>query len=99
MSYSKGKLEEAFRAGGVLEKPPVKPHKDPALAALKKDDVELIVRVCSGMFRWARVDNNLTWLHDAQMSEFDLPKSKAEKVLLENGGDVKKALTFLIYGT
>ncbi|KAG6812410.1 hypothetical protein H0H92_002986 [Tricholoma furcatifolium] len=42
-SYSKGKLEEAFRAGGILEKAPARAAKDPAIAALKKEDVDLIV--------------------------------------------------------
>ncbi|EAU88693.1 hypothetical protein CC1G_01066 [Coprinopsis cinerea okayama7 len=29
--------------------------------------------------------------------EFDIPKAQAERVLLENGGDLKKALDSLIY--
>jgi len=43
LSYSKGKMEEAFRAGGILEKVPTKALKDPAAAALKRDDIDLIV--------------------------------------------------------
>lgn len=43
-SYSKGKMEEAFRAGGVLDKAPPKTIKDPAVAALKREDIDLIVR-------------------------------------------------------
>ncbi|KAG5644242.1 hypothetical protein DXG03_008837 [Asterophora parasitica] len=47
-SYSKGKMEEAFRPGGILEKVPqavgAKPVKDAAVAALKKDDIDLVVR-------------------------------------------------------
>ncbi|KAG6840973.1 hypothetical protein C0991_002955 [Blastosporella zonata] len=37
-------MEEAFRAGGLLDKTPAKPTlKDPLVAALKKEDVDLIV--------------------------------------------------------
>jgi hypothetical protein len=32
------------------------------------------------------------------VTEFELPRSKAEKVLVENNGDVKKALSVLVYG-
>ncbi|KAF5387047.1 hypothetical protein D9615_001531 [Tricholomella constricta] len=42
-SYSKGKMEEAFRAGGILEKAPTKAAKDPAVAALKREDIDLVV--------------------------------------------------------
>ncbi|KAG5636283.1 hypothetical protein H0H81_008538 [Sphagnurus paluster] len=43
-SYSKGKMEEAFRPGGLLEKAaPAKAAKDPAVAALKRDDIDLVV--------------------------------------------------------
>ncbi|PFH51707.1 hypothetical protein AMATHDRAFT_58507 [Amanita thiersii Skay4041] len=42
-SYSKGKLEEAFRPGGILEKAPPKAHKDPLPSSVKKEDVDLIV--------------------------------------------------------
>jgi hypothetical protein len=44
LSYSKGKLEEAFRPGGFLEKPPPKPQKDVLPSFVKKEDVEIIVR-------------------------------------------------------
>ncbi|KAF6763759.1 hypothetical protein DFP72DRAFT_873320, partial [Ephemerocybe angulata] len=73
-AYSKGKMEDAFREGGVLDKAPVKPHKNPAIASLKKEDIDLV------------------------MTEFEITRPKAEKVLVENGGDVKKALSFLVYG-
>jgi hypothetical protein len=43
-SYSKGKMEEAYRAGGILEKTPTKAIKDPSTLALKREDVDLIVR-------------------------------------------------------
>lgn len=44
-SYSKGKLEEAWKE--IAEKVPAKPHKDPAVAALKKEDIDLVVRKTS----------------------------------------------------
>ncbi|TEB25979.1 hypothetical protein FA13DRAFT_1692777 [Coprinellus micaceus] len=71
-SYSKGKLEEGYRE--IADKVPVKPHKDPAVGALKKEDIDLV------------------------MTEFEIPRSKAEKILVENGSDVKKALEALVYG-
>lgn len=40
MAYSKGKLEEAYKVGGLLEKP-YKAAKEPA--SVKKEDVDLIV--------------------------------------------------------
>ncbi|KAF8891383.1 hypothetical protein BD779DRAFT_1514949 [Infundibulicybe gibba] len=44
-AYSKGKMEEAFRAGGILEKAPT---KTPAITAkdggvLKREDIDLIM--------------------------------------------------------
>ncbi|KAK0505006.1 hypothetical protein EDD18DRAFT_321619 [Armillaria luteobubalina] len=42
-SYSKGKMDEAFRPGGILEKGPVKPVKDSSVTAIKKDDIDIIV--------------------------------------------------------
>ncbi|KAF8237698.1 hypothetical protein L208DRAFT_1355988 [Tricholoma matsutake] len=42
-SYSKGKMEEAYRAGGILEKPPTKATKDPSASTLKREDIDLIV--------------------------------------------------------
>ena len=47
-SYSKGKLEEAYRE--IADKVPAKPHKDPAVAALKKEDIDLVVRASSSRF-------------------------------------------------
>ena len=53
-AYSKHKMEEAFRPGGFLEKPPAKsPHtltKDPALPPLKREDVDIIV--CPSEIKW-----------------------------------------------
>jgi hypothetical protein len=47
-AYSKLKMEEAFRPGGFLDKPPAKspyaPAKDPALPPPKREDVDIIVR-------------------------------------------------------
>ncbi|KAI0345101.1 hypothetical protein BDW22DRAFT_1426799 [Trametopsis cervina] len=40
LAYSKGKLEEAFRPGGILDKP-VKGPKE--THAVKREDVDLIV--------------------------------------------------------
>ncbi|CAL1705460.1 unnamed protein product [Somion occarium] len=40
MSYNKGKLEEAYRSGGILEKP-VKHSKEAHSA--KREDIDLIV--------------------------------------------------------
>ncbi|KAJ2916965.1 hypothetical protein MD484_g3431, partial [Candolleomyces efflorescens] len=74
-AYNKAKLEEAFRTGGFLEKPPAKVAKDPAIASLKKEDIDLVV------------------------AEFELPRIKAEKILVENGGDVKKTLSALVFST
>jgi len=49
-AYSKHKMEEAFRAGGFLDKPPAKsPHcaptatKDAALPPPKREDIDLII--------------------------------------------------------
>jgi NACalpha-BTF3-like transcription factor len=40
-SYSKGKLEDAFRSGGILEKAPAKPPKE--TLGGKREDVDIIV--------------------------------------------------------
>lgn len=37
-------MEDAFRTGGILEKGPVKPPKDALASAVKKEDIDLIVR-------------------------------------------------------
>ncbi|KAG5338803.1 hypothetical protein C0989_006187 [Termitomyces sp. Mn162] len=71
-SYSKGRMEEAFRAGGLLDKAPTKAAKDPAIATLKRDDVDLIIH------------------------EFEITRPQAEKVLVENGGDLAKTLLVLV---
>jgi hypothetical protein len=33
------------------------------------------------------------------VTEFEIPRGKAEKILLENGGNVKTALGVLVFGT
>jgi len=72
-AYSKGKMDEAFRPGGILDgKGPVKAVKDNSSHAFKKEDVDLIVH------------------------EFEIPRNQAEKVLVENGGDITKALRGLV---
>ena len=38
-------MEEAYRAGGVLEKTPTKAIKDPSTLVLKREDIDLIVRI------------------------------------------------------
>ncbi|GJE87035.1 hypothetical protein PsYK624_031180 [Phanerochaete sordida] len=40
MAYSKGKLEEAYKAGGLLEKPYKAPKET---NAVKREDIDLIV--------------------------------------------------------
>ncbi|KXN80966.1 hypothetical protein AN958_06529 [Leucoagaricus sp. SymC.cos] len=42
-SYVKAYVEDAYRAGGILEKPPAKAARDPALASLKREDIDLVV--------------------------------------------------------
>ncbi|KAF8635478.1 hypothetical protein AX17_003868 [Amanita inopinata Kibby_2008] len=72
LSYSKGKLEEAFRPGGILEKAPPKPQKELLPVSVKKEDVDIIV------------------------NEFEIPRHRAEKVLVEHDGDIGKALRSLL---
>ncbi|TFK36338.1 hypothetical protein BDQ12DRAFT_686755 [Crucibulum laeve] len=71
-SYSKGKMEEAFRPGGILEKPLTKAARDPAIAALKREDIDLV------------------------MHEFEISRPQAERILVDNDGDLKKALESLV---
>jgi len=77
-AYSKYKLEEAFRTGGLLDKPtapkpqPLSAGKgDASLPTVKKEDIDIIVH------------------------EFEIPRIQAEKVLVENGADLEKALKAL----
>lgn len=85
-------MEEAFRPGGFLDRPPPKaPHigtKD-ASVPLKREDVDVIVRLSI-----SKTNPRFSlWI---QMHEFEIPRAQAEKVLSENAGDLKKALTSLI---
>jgi hypothetical protein len=38
-------MDEAYRPGGILEKAATKPVKDSSLPALKREDIDIIVRV------------------------------------------------------
>jgi len=75
-AYSKYKLEEAFRTGGLLDKPVTTSTKPLAAGkgdpSLKKEDIDVIVH------------------------EFEIPRIQAEKVLVENGADLEKALRALV---
>ncbi|KAJ7481098.1 hypothetical protein B0H11DRAFT_2024183 [Mycena galericulata] len=77
-SYTKAAMAEAFRPGGILERPPAVSHTAaPPLTkaqreAIKREDVELIV------------------------SEFEIPKAQAERVLAEHKGSVVDALRALM---
>ncbi|KAG6836880.1 hypothetical protein H0H93_001940 [Arthromyces matolae] len=86
------KMEEAFRAGGLLEKPPTKATKDPATSTLKRDDVDLIVRAFLARSVFHR---NVTYSL-FKVNEFEIARPQAEKALLENGGDVTKTLISLV---
>ena len=44
MSYNKIKLEEAYRTGGILERP-IKHTLKEARPTIKKDDIDLIVSI------------------------------------------------------
>ena len=47
MAYSKGKMEEAFRTGGLLEKP----YKSTKEAVhIKREDIDLILSLTIGFF-------------------------------------------------
>ncbi|KAJ7772975.1 hypothetical protein DFH07DRAFT_148635 [Mycena maculata] len=80
-SYVKAAMQDAFRPGGILDKPPtvVHPNAVPPLTkaqreAIKREDVDLIV------------------------SEFEIPKAQAERLLADHKGsvtDVLRALTEL----
>ncbi|KAJ7193854.1 hypothetical protein GGX14DRAFT_14058 [Mycena pura] len=76
-SYSKQVMQEAFRPGGILDKPPVVLHATPPLTkaqrdTIRREDVDLIV------------------------SEFEIPKAQAERVLAEHKGNVSDALRELV---
>ena len=59
-------MEEAFRPGGFLDKPPAKPPhtltKDPTLPPLKREDVDLIVRPIERIFE--EIDAFLLQAHE-----------------------------------
>ncbi|KAF8808991.1 hypothetical protein BYT27DRAFT_7069156, partial [Phlegmacium glaucopus] len=85
-AYSKYKMEEAFRTGGFLDKPAAKP-----LAAA----AAIISHSVSG-----KGDSSLPPLKrediDVIVHEFEIPRVQAERVLVENGADLGKALRALV---
>lgn len=85
-------MEEAYRTGGILALPDTpKPKKVAADPAVKKEDVDLVVRLLDFASQTVLLTRHL------QVSEFEIPRAQAEKLLSENGGDLKKTLTKLIY--
>lgn len=92
-NYSKARIDDAYRPGGILEKLPSKPSRDPALATLKREDIDLVVR---GFLR----NNLISFLPiSLQVHEFEITRPQAEKALLENGGDVGRTIRALITPT
>ncbi|KAF7295630.1 hypothetical protein MIND_01103200 [Mycena indigotica] len=76
-AYSKQAMGEAFRAGGLLDRPPAVLHAHPPLTKaqrelIKREDVDVIV------------------------SEFEIPKAQAERVLVEHKGNLQDALRALV---
>lgn len=49
-------MEEAFRAGGVLEKAPVKAPKDSSAPQVKREDLDLIVCATCDIFSVEELD-------------------------------------------
>ncbi|KAJ7633044.1 hypothetical protein FB45DRAFT_792406 [Roridomyces roridus] len=74
-SYVKGTMQEAYRPGGILERPPV---LTPA-PALTKAELQLIRREDV----------------DIIVNEFEIPKTQAERLLVEHKGNVVDALRAL----
>ncbi|KAJ7706918.1 hypothetical protein B0H17DRAFT_918543 [Mycena rosella] len=76
-SYVKATMQEAFRPGGILDKPPAVLHATSPLTkaqreSVRREDVDLLV------------------------SEFEIPKAQAERVLVEHKGNVTDALRTLV---
>lgn len=88
-AYSKGKMEEAFRNGGLFDKPvaPTKAPKESHIA--KKEDVDLIV--CPALVCCPGA-------HDcySQVRELEIPRAHAERALSEANGNLTEALLSLI---
>ncbi|KAG5221016.1 Golgi apyrase [Salix suchowensis] len=80
-AYSKGKMEEAFRPGGILEKPPTKPAKDSNAPQIKREDIDLIVRCTYVLFD---ASSQIVY----QVHELGITRVQAERALVENGGDI-----------
>ncbi|KAJ7436204.1 hypothetical protein FB451DRAFT_1108886 [Mycena latifolia] len=75
-SYVKAAMQEAFRPGGILDKPPAVLHAAQPLTKLQRDTIR-------------REDI------DVIVSEFEIPKAQAERVLLDHKGNLKDALRTL----
>ncbi|KAJ7073914.1 hypothetical protein C8F01DRAFT_1098674 [Mycena amicta] len=77
-SYSKQVMSEAFRTGGLLDRPAAAVlHAHPPLTkaqkeCVKKEDVDVLV------------------------SEFEIPKVQAERVLADHKGNLQDALRALV---
>jgi len=83
-AYSKYKMEEAFRTGGFLDKPATKASAAAAAAAVASGKGD------SSLPPPKREDI------DVIVHEFEIPRIQAEKVLVENGADLGKALRALV---
>jgi NACalpha-BTF3-like transcription factor len=84
-SYSKNRLEEAFKSGGILDKHPTRQPKDST--AVKRDDVDLIVRRCN---------SPKACIYPWQVHELEIPRAQAEKALVEHKGDLARTLRTLV---
>jgi NACalpha-BTF3-like transcription factor len=91
-SYSKGKLDAAYIS--LVEKQPLKQPPSKEAASLKKDDIDLVVRVINTI----GLKPPVTFIAYPckQAHEFELTRAEAEKALLENDKDVIKTLKALV---
>lgn len=87
-------MADAFRPGGLLDKPPAVIRPAPLTKAqrdsIHKEDVKLIVRCFQIIY--------FEWLNesDPQVTEFEIPDAQAERVLLEHKGNITDALRALV---
>ena len=86
-SYSKGKLEEAFRTLR-LDRPYPKPAKA-APTSHKAEDIDLIVSVNRANFTGSRSS-------ELQVQEFEVTRAQAEKILTQANGNIGDALQRLL---
>lgn len=85
-------MDEAFLPGGLLNKPvATKPPAGKGDPSLKKEDIDVIVRLVREL---CLVQHSSPCL-ESKVHEFEIPRIQAEKVLVENGGDLEKALRAL----